>query len=229
MLWSVIQKIPWANPVTLYREPTTNFPPNSTWEYALLTRATCYHTTWWHCRHHGCRTLPGHCLCTAHWWLLRVMPPIQCPCQIRWLWEYNTADGTCAAQWQIPLLCSAGPPVQLGRVFLPRWPFCINCSISEPVLPSPFGMWPFRVRPITLPGIHTMPAHLQQSYGSPKPHSCIWWYISDPRLINPLPTFSNEQHDHYILENSGYNYLATPSNMIIINNYCHDTSRPRRP
>ncbi len=57
MLWSVIQKIPWANPVTLYREPTTNFPPNSTWEYALLTRATCYHTTWWHCRHHGCRTL----------------------------------------------------------------------------------------------------------------------------------------------------------------------------
>jgi len=28
LLWSTIQKIPRANPVTLYREPTTNFPPS---------------------------------------------------------------------------------------------------------------------------------------------------------------------------------------------------------
>ncbi len=40
--------------------------------------------------------------------------------------------------------------------------------------------------------------------------------------------FSNKQNDHYILANSGYKYLATPSHTITINSYCHDTPRPRR-
>ena len=33
------------NHITSYREFTTNLLPNATREYALLPRATCYHTT----------------------------------------------------------------------------------------------------------------------------------------------------------------------------------------
>ncbi len=127
------------------------------------------------------------------------------------------------------LLCSAGPPVQLGHVLLSGRPF--SSTIQN--LNLPFHVWlemqPLWVQPINIPGIHILPSHLQQCYRSPKPHSCIRWHISNPWLFDPLSSFSNNKNDHYILTNSGWNYLKTPSDTIIIDNYCHDTPRPQWP
>ncbi len=77
-----------------------------------------------------------------------------------------------------------------------RGHFCINHSMSKPALSSLISMGPSWVRPITIPGIHIMPPHLQPCYRSPKPHPRIWWYISNPWLFDPFSTFSNEQNDH---------------------------------
>ncbi len=104
--------------------------------------------------------------------------------------------------------------------------FCTNYPISKPARPRSNGMWPLWVQPITISGIHIMPSHLQQCYRPPKLHSCIWWHISNPWLFHPLSTFSNKWDNHYILANSGWNYLTTPSNTIVIDNYHHDPPRP---
>ncbi len=205
LLWPTFQNLPRPHLQTPPWTPTTDILPYEIQKHALLprTKSDSSQSKWSsprecalpvYCRHRICGQQP------------QTMSLIKCSGTIRRLWQGTSASLMPSSKQQIPMLRPTGPLFQLGCVFLSRRTLCFHHPILEPAILLQHCLRPIWSRLLTLPGIHIMLSHLQQCKQHAAFYPGVRGYIRHSRLLDSLPSFSNQQNNHNFLADSGSRY-----------------------
>ena len=92
----------------------------------------------------------------------------------------------CVDPSRISVLCATGVALQLDCLLLWRWSFCVHHINALPSILCEACLRSVQLRSRSLPGIHSVHAHLRTWEGSTKSHPLLWRLLSNTWLPHPF-------------------------------------------